>query len=55
MVLGRHQLVNVTVERLAFDPTGDIAPTIGANEGEGPGFLGLLNGTSTGANETTVE
>ena len=54
MVAGRHQLVNVTVERLAFDPTGDIAPTMRTSEREGPGSLGLLNGTHR-YNETTVE
>lgn len=55
MVVGMHQRVNVTVERLAFDATGNIAPTWNSSEGEGSGILGLLNGTSTGTNETNVE
>lgn len=53
MVVGRHHLVNVTVGRLEFDPSGNVAPT-NESEGEGPRILGLLNGTITGANETTA-
>ena len=55
MVVGMNRLVNVTVERLSFDPTGNIASTRNSSEGQGSGILGLLNGTSTGLNDTTVE
>ena len=55
MVVGMNQLVNVSVERLALDSTGSIASTWTSSEGEGSAILGPLNGTSMGANETTVE
>ena len=54
MVLGRSGLVNLTVERLWFDPTVDRSARVGTNGRGGLVSLVLPNGTIIDGKGTSV-